>query len=360
MGLTFSAELLSALFTFIITLTLVSVLRPLAKHLDLVDKPGGRKCHQGDIPLIGGIAMVCGFLAGLLTLPISLFTLRSYLLGLMILLVTGVLDDLHELTPRARLAAQCLAALVVMIWGHVILYSIGHIGGGAVHHLGWFAWPFSCLAIVGTINALNMLDGVDGQASGVSLIAFGAMMILAFQAGRVNEMSVLLLLTMATLAFMLVNTPWPRHKVTVFMGDAGSMALGFSLVYFSITLSQPPMPAFMPAAILWLLIVPVSDIMYVTLTRLFKGRSPLKGGRDHIHHLLLESGCSPQQALLWTLFLSLIGAMVAVVATHYHWDDNGLFWLFIAWLISYCVFVHTRWRKLRKSRDDSWRSRDDS
>lgn len=339
---------LSALLTFAVTFVLLWILRPLAIRLNLLDKPGGRKHHVGDIPLIGGIAIVFGFLVGLLTLSTSLITFRSYLLGLMILLVVGVLDDLHELTPRARLAAQLLVALLVMVWGQALLYSIGHIGrGGVMHTIGWFAWPFSCIAILGTINALNMLDGVDGQASGVSLIALTAMAFLAYHANRMPEMMVLLLMTMATSAFACVNIPWLRsRKASVFMGDAGSMALGLTLVYFCLHLSQPPTVAFMPAAILWLLIVPVSDIIYVTLMRLSKGRSPLSAGRDHIHHLFLAWGCSPRQTLLISLLLGVIGAAVAIASTLYQWNDNHVFWLFIFWLLLYCILVPYGWRRL--------------
>lgn len=340
--------LFSALLTFVVTLSLLWILRPLAVRLDLLDKPGGRKHHEGDIPLIGGIAMVFGFLVGLLTLATSLITLRPYLLGLMILLVTGVLDDLHELTPRARLAAQLLAALLVMVWGQGLLVSIGHIGfNGMPHTIGWFAWPFSCIAIVGTINAINMLDGVDGQASGVSLIALAAMVFLAYHAGKTPEMMILLLMTMATAAFACLNIPWLHSRAaSVFMGDAGSMALGFTLVYFCLRLSQPPVSAFMPAAILWLLIVPVSDIIYVTLMRLSKGRSPLSAGRDHIHHLLLEWGCTPRYTLMMSLLLGAIGATVAILATLHQWNDNALFWGFVVWLLFYCTIVPHAWRKL--------------
>jgi UDP-GlcNAc:undecaprenyl-phosphate GlcNAc-1-phosphate transferase len=343
--------LFSALLTFVVTLALLWILRPLAIRLDLLDKPGGRKQHEGDIPLIGGIAIVLGFLVGLLTLSTSLITLRPYLLGLMILLVVGVLDDLHELTPRARLAAQLLAALLVMVWGQTLLVSIGHIGiSGMSHTIGWFAWPFSCIAIVGTINAINMLDGVDGQASGVSLIALAAMVFLAYHADKVPEMMILLLMTMATAAFACLNIPWLHSRsASVFMGDAGSMALGFTLVYFCLRLSQPPVSAFMPAIILWLLIVPVSDIIYVTLMRLSKGRSPLSAGRDHIHHLLLEWGCTPRQTLVISLLLGAIGATVAIMATVYQWHDNRLFWGFILWLLLYCTVVPHAWRRLRRT-----------
>ncbi len=340
---------LSALLTFVVTFALLWILRPMAKRLALLDKPGGRKQHAGDVPLIGGIAMIFGFLVGLLTLSTSLIVLRPYLLGLMILLVVGVLDDLHELTPRARLAAQVLAALLVMVWGQTLLNSIGHIGGGkAIHHMGWFAWPFTCIAIVGTINAMNMLDGVDGQASGISVIALAAMAWLAYHAALVPEMMILLLMTMATFAFACVNVPWTaRYKAPVFMGDAGSMTLGFTLVYFCLHLSQAPTQAFTPAAILWLLIVPISDIIYVTCMRLIKGRSPLSADREHIHHLLLALGYSPRQTMLMTVLLGLIGASVAIIASLRQWNDNGLFWIFIAWLVFYCLIVARAWRRLR-------------
>lgn len=343
----FSLSLSTAL-TFVVTLALLFILRPLAIRLDLLDKPGGRKRHTGDIPLIGGIAIVFGFLVGLLTLSTSLINLRPYLLGLMILLVIGVLDDLHELTPKARLAAQLLVAIIAMTWGQTLLSNIGHIGlSGASHQLGWFAWVFTGIAIIGTINALNMLDGVDGQAAGVSLIALLTMLYLASNAHLTPEAMVMLLLSSATLAFACVNVPWwPKRRASAFMGDAGSMVLGFTLVYFALHLSQIPTQAFMPAAILWILIVPVSDIVYVTITRLLKKRSPLAAGRDHIHHLCLAYGFSPRQTLLLSLLLALFGAVMTILFTRYQWSDNLLFWLFIVWIFVYCSSVAFAWRRL--------------
>lgn len=338
---------LSTALTFVVTLALLFILKPLAIRLDLLDRPGGRKRHTGEIPLIGGIAIVFGFLVGLLTLSTSLINLRAYLLGVMILLVTGVLDDLHELTPRARLAAQLLATIIAMTWGQTLLLSIGHIGfDNALHHLGWFAWIFTGVAMIGTINALNMLDGVDGQAAGVSFIALLCMLYLAHGAQLAPEAMVILLLSSATLAFACVNVPWwPKRRASAFMGDAGSMVLGFTLVYFALHLSQAPTQAFMPAAILWILIVPVSDIIYVTLTRLLKKRSPLAAGRDHIHHLALAYGFSARQALMFSLLLALFGAMIAIVFTKAQWSDNLLFWLFIVWIVVYCSGVAYAWRK---------------
>lgn len=343
---------MSALISLASTLLLLWLLRPLAAKLDLLDAPGGRKQHHGHVPLIGGLAMALGLLAGLLTLSTSLYPFRPYLLGVMILLVTGLLDDLHELSPRARLAAQICVALLASLWGHALLQSIGHIGGGPLlHQLGWFAWPFSWLAIVGTINALNMLDGIDGQAAGVAWIALAAMSLLAWHAGIINYLMVLVLATTAVGAFWLVNFPWRKHAhAWVFMGDAGSMMLGFTLVYFAIVLSQPSTQAYMPAAILWLLIVPVSDIIYVTIMRLAHKRSPLSAGRDHIHHLLGALGCSRRHITMITMAIGLLGALVALGGSIGSVNDNLLFWLFIAWLLLYSMVVSWAWRYQRLHR----------
>jgi UDP-GlcNAc:undecaprenyl-phosphate GlcNAc-1-phosphate transferase len=172
------------------------------------------------------------------------------------------------------------------------------------------------------------------------------MLYLAHGAQLAPEAMMMLLLSSATLAFACVNVPWwPKSRASAFMGDAGSMVLGFTLVYFALHLSQAPTQAFMPAAILWILIVPVSDIIYVTLTRLLKKRSPLAAGRDHIHHLELAYGFSARQTLGLSLFLALFGAMIAIVFTKEQWSDNLLFWLFIVWIAAYCTCASYAWRR---------------
>src|SRR5262245_59089903 len=152
--------LYSSISNFIITIGCISLLRPLAVRINLVDAPHGRKQHEGHVPLIGGIAMFLGVLFALLTLSISLQPLRGFIAGCALLVFIGVLDDFHELSARARLVAQAAAGLIMVLWGKVALHSLGNLLFLGDIHLGWFSLPITVLAVIGIINAVNMTDGV--------------------------------------------------------------------------------------------------------------------------------------------------------------------------------------------------------
>ncbi|MEE8286845.1 MAG: MraY family glycosyltransferase, partial [Gammaproteobacteria bacterium] len=151
---------------------LLHLLRPMAKRVGLVDEPGGRKPHQGSVPLIGGVAMFCGFSLAALTLDMGLTAYRSFFAAAAILVVVGLLDDMHELSSRARFGAQILAAVLMAYWGGVVLGDLGGLAsGGASFALSGWEIVFTVFCTVGVINALNMSDGVDGLAGGLSLVA---------------------------------------------------------------------------------------------------------------------------------------------------------------------------------------------
>jgi UDP-GlcNAc:undecaprenyl-phosphate GlcNAc-1-phosphate transferase len=342
-----SESIWSAGIGFACTLLFLYLLRPIAVRLRLVDRPSERKSHEGEIPLVGGIAMFLGFAISVLTLPVGLTALRPFFAASLILVVVGVLDDLRELSSRARFAAQILAAAIMVWWGGVALFDLGHIGpGGTLFGLPGFEVVFSVFCAVGVINALNMVDGLDGLAGGVSLVPLLGLALVAHRGELAADRDVLLLLAVVCLAFLWVNVrlPW-RRRALAFMGDAGSMFLGFAITWFVVKLSQGPERAMAPVTALWLLLVPLFDTVWLLFKRPLSGRLPTAAGREHLHHVLQMAGCSPVTTLCVICALSVAAAMFGFLAQSRGWSEQHQFAAFLGLFALYCAAMGTAWRR---------------
>lgn len=321
----FFSFLLSAFIGMLATLACIYLLTPVAQHIGLVDMPGGRKMHVHPVPLIGGIAIFIGFCFGLLCFNMSLHNYRGLLAGGVILVLLGVMDDFKELTPRIRLIGQTLAALALVHWGHLTVNQLGNLFFIGNIHLGFFSVPITLLCVLGFINAINMIDGHDGLAG---LIVLGQALLFSFLNFYLQQPynSYLLLIFSAVLCiFLAFNLPSPlRSRASIFMGDAGSTFTGFVVAWFAVStahamLHQLPhqlfYTSFNPVTILWILAYPVFDLLTVVLHRVRTKRSPLEGGRDHLHHLLLGMGLQRTTVtFLLFLFSFLLGVTGIVLA----------------------------------------------
>ncbi len=342
-------DVLSLLVAGATALALLNGLRPLAHRIGLLDSPDTRKTHAGDVPLVGGLAMFFGFAMGALTLDVTLAELRPFFAACALLVMVGVLDDLHELSSRARFAAQILAASMMVGWGGVLLGDLGAIApGGAIFTLGVAAVPFSVFCTVGVINALNMSDGVDGLAGGFALVALAGLAWIAHDSGLQVHLRVLLLLSVVVLAFLWLNArmPW-RPRALVFMGDAGSMFLGFAITWFVIDLSQGPAAPMAPVVALWLLLVPLFDTVFLLLRRPLTGHWPTAASHDHLHHVLQMAGlgAGATMALLWAL--AALAAVAALAASAAGVAERYLFWTFIMLFVCYATVMGVAWRRRR-------------
>ena len=168
-------SLLGGVIAAVLTFSLVFLFRPVALKIQLVDAPNHRKHHEGDVPLVGGLAIFCGFLFSLLTLDIALSSWRPLLAACALMLIVGLMDDIRELNVRDRFLAQIGTLLLVIFWGDVYLADLGDLLGFGDIQLGWMAVPFTIFGAVGVMNAFNMIDGMDGLSSGVTLILLGVL-----------------------------------------------------------------------------------------------------------------------------------------------------------------------------------------
>ncbi len=333
---------------FLLTITMLKILRPFACHLKLIDHPGGRKHHHNPTPLIGGIAMFIAFSFGSLGLPVSLQHFRAFFAAALLLVLIGVLDDFNELTPRFRLLVQILAGLIMVLWGEVTLHSLGNLIFTLNIHLNYgVGLIISVCAVIGIINAINMLDGVDGLVGTITLLQFLCLIYLAFINGYLANIIIIVLFVPILLGFLCFNFPFPGRKhALVFMGDAGSMFLGFGLVWFSIYLSQVPHRAASPTVFLWILAIPLLEIGSTLVRRILRGHSPFKPDRGHIHHLLQNLGLSNLAIVLFMGAFTIILASIGILAQSLQIHSFIIFWAFVVLFIIYMFLTELLWRRL--------------
>lgn len=329
---------LMPLIAFAITVPLILLFRRLAPQLGLLDRPGGRKSHSGEVPVVGGIAMFLGALATLLADGGPAATQYGALAAATLMVGVGALDDRVHLDPRVRILVH-LAAAVTLVWatGYRV-ETLGNLFGFGDIRLGALATVFTVVATIALVNAFNMLDGVDGIAGGVGLVALAGLSAQLFAAGS-PAAAVGLAMAGAVVAFLAFNLPVGfNRRCLVFMGDAGSTLLGFALAGLALVAIQPTGPGLPPVVVLWLLPVPIVELFTTTIRRMFKGMSPMQADRGHYHHRLLDAGFSVRAVFLLYVGLSTTSALIGVTAWQAGASEGALFGAFVGlsllWLIA--------------------------
>lgn len=333
-----------------VTLFAIFSMRPWARRVGLVDRPDTRKQHNGRVPLIGGICFFIGLLVGLAYLGFIDRFVMSVMMGAALIVAMGVADDVVHLTVQSRLLIEsAIVALVILSTG----YYIDNLGGllpGDIR-LGIWGIPLTIFAVIGLINAFNMLDGIDGLAASVALVCIGSVLMYD-RAGwtAVGAMLMLQVLFAALIPYIFANLGWPDGR-KIFMGDAGSMAIGFLLGWSLIYLSHSRVGRLAPVDVLWCVALPVMDTLAVMYRRMRVGRSPFGADRQHLHHLLMDDGFSSRATLALMVAagmgLALLGYVLRAVP-----DPLNLL-CFIAATVMYVVGL-PRLLELRK-RGFRWR-----
>jgi len=289
--------------SFLLTLLLTRLIERLAPHWHLVDIPDERKTH-GEVRPIGGGAIFLGtILSALPVLAISQETL-SLLLGGFLALTVGLIDDLRGLSPKLKLIGQLASALVPVLLGGIVISSVNV--GGLELVLGIGAVPFTLFWIVGAINALNLIDGLDGLATGGASIIALFVLLFAVQAGNTPVMLLASAILGGTLGFLRYNF----HPARVFLGDGGSHFLGYMLSILTLGALQSDLgrlenvPILVPLLLLGL---PIADTAWAILRRLKARRSIFQADLAHIHHRLLKCGLGYRRTvlILYAIFIGL-------------------------------------------------------
>lgn len=283
-NLELGTTLLIAIISMAVSMAIIPLMMRFAESLGMVDKPDARKVHAVPIPRVGGVGIVIGALIPMLIWLPSTPLITSYIFGSIILFIFGVWDDVKELGHYVKFIGQFIAVIVVVYYGGLYVQHFPYVGLETIpENIGK---PFTVIAIVGVINALNHSDGLDGLAGGESLLSFGAIAYLSY---LYNGMSALII-ACATIGGIFGFLRFNSHPARVFMGDGGSQFLGYTLGVLVVLLTQKVNPVLSPAIPLLLIGLPIVDILAVFYLRA-KGRMNLfKATKNHIHHRLLELG----------------------------------------------------------------------
>lgn len=341
------------LVALLVSFAVSRLLTPWALRIGLADRPGGRKQHEGTIPLTGGIGMFAGFAMAALASGLVAGATLALVAALALLVVGGAADDMHDITARTKLFIQLAAALFMTSWAGVYVSQLGNLFGFGPVNLYHWAIPFSVVCALGVMNAINMIDGMDGAAGGTGLTAALWLAYAALAQGLATEALLLLLLCGALAGFLLWNLRVPplRDQARIFMGDAGSMTLGLALCWFSISVTQGEGRTLPPIVCVWILAVPLLDMARVMFLRLRRRADMFDADRQHLHYLLLARGMPAHVAALVLIAASALSGGFALLAWRLGVPEFVLTLLFFALLCAILWFAYLRERAERPSTD---------
>ncbi len=306
----FSIQLIGSivLTTFLVSAFLVPFIKDIAEHIGAMDKPGKRKVHIKAMPRLGGLAIFFGFLIGYMLFSKQSIQMNSILIGSFLIVLTGVIDDIKPLKPSMKLAGQILGALVIAFYGGMVLKEIHAFN--IYINFGLFTYPLTIFFILAIINAINLVDGLDGLAAGISSIFFLTVGIIAVILGKTNGLDVTLSFIMlgSTLGFLFYNF----YPAKIFLGDTGSMFLGFMIAIISllgfknITLTSFIIPVL-------ILGVPIMDTLFAIIRRSLKKQSISQPDKEHLHHQLLKMRFSHRNTVLLIYLFTALFASASII-----------------------------------------------
>lgn len=338
-----STGLLAGLIAFIS----LFALKPVAVYANLLDKPDHRKLHKGAIPLTGGLSAFLGLgVAWLLWMPLT----EGYGLFLFcaaLLVVMGAVDDARDLPAKFRLGAQVGLGALLTLGSGISLQSFGNLFGFGDIGLGVFGPAVTIAAVIGATNAFNMIDGIDGLAGSLSLITLLSLAILfGASAGFTLELALALSIGFALIPYLMANLRIPPFRKKIFMGDAGSMFIGFAVVWLLVNGTQPGEMAFRPVTALWIIALPLMDMVAIMVRRARKGQSVMKPDREHLHHIFMRAGFSDREALIMITGIAVFFAAFGLLGEYFEVPEYFMFTAFIGVFALYDWGLSHAWRLL--------------
>lgn len=333
---------------FLFSLVFLFISRKVAKKIGLTDKPDYRKRHQGVIPLVGGISVYAGICFFILITHYHLQHAMLYMACAGALVLIGALDDRFDISVKVRAFVQAAVAVVMMYVGKLYLLSLGYVFGPMELVVGPFGYVLTLFAVWAAINAFNMVDGIDGLLGGLSCVTFGAMGIILYFDGQLSLAIWCFAVIAAILPYIMLNLGVFGKRYKVFMGDAGSTLIGFTVIWILLETTQGVSHPITPVTALWLIAIPLMDMVAIMYRRLRKGMSPFSADRQHIHHLIMRAGFTSRQAFVLITLVAALLAAVGVLGEYLvfipEWVMLILF--FVAFLLyGYCI--KRAWRVAR-------------
>jgi len=302
------------LLAFMVTFLGTPLIKRLALRIKAVDKPDPRKIHNRTMPRLGGLAICLGLWAAMLLTQDLSREIIGILLGGLVIVALGIVDDIKGVSPRFKLAGQVLAAVVAMAFGVRVEFLTNPIEGVIsleVLGFGFLSYLLTVFWIIGVTNAINLIDGLDGLAAGVSAIAAVTLGIVAYLEGQVAAAVMSFILAASSAGFLRYNF----HPAQLFMGDTGSLFLGFNLASIAIiglTKGATVVSVLLPIVILG---IPIADTFFAIIRRYSNGKPIFGADKDHIHHRLLALGLSHRNTVLVIYGVSVILGLSAIVTS---------------------------------------------
>ena len=338
-----------------VTSGLILWLTPVARAVGLVDVPSARKAHVGEVPLIGGLSIFAAIFVAMIVSdifrPDDLVpeNFGPFYLAGMLLVISGMVDDFVDLSPLKKLTMQTAAALTMIFGAHILLSDLGLLGNNnELLTLGFMAVPFTIFATIGVINAVNMSDGLDGLAGTLSLVTLAGFFVATKMFGNGEDARHIVIIAAALVGFLLFNFRVPgRQSAVAFLGDSGSMFLGFALAWFAIKFSQGESRIFSPSAALWFLIVPLFDAVAMTTRRILNRKPPFGADREHLHHIFLLAGFTVSETVLIMAGISVFGVGVGLAGTYYNVPEYILLSSFLVCGLLYLWMIMHSWSVMR-------------
>lgn len=295
--------------TLILALALTPLVKKLAIKIGATDQPNARKVHKKVMPRLGGLAIYLSFLVGFIIFRPVGFDVWPLLIGGTIIIALGVLDDIYELSAKVKLLGQIVAAGVTVIGGMQINFIV--IPFADRIEFGFLAVPITILWIVAITNAINLIDGLDGLAAGVSAIALFTIATMAFNMGNTFVSILALLLLGSTIGFL----PYNFNPAKIFMGDTGSMFLGYMISVLSVIGLFKNVTFFSLIIPIIVLGVPILDTTFAIIRRIVQKKPLSSPDKYHLHHCLLNLGFSHRQTVIAIYALSALFGIAAVLFT---------------------------------------------
>jgi len=342
--------ILSVVLAFLGGTAATFVLSQTAGSLGLMDHPDSRKLHRHPVPVVGGLAIFIALLGVGSILHVT-FGAAYFIFALSIVVAVGLWDDAAEIRPRIKFAIQ-IGASCLMIWGAgVQLTNVGDLLGWRPIGLWVVSVPLTVFAIVGVVNSINMMDGLDGLGGSIAFVAFAWYAAVACLSGLDTQCHTALIFCGAIAGFLLFNLRFPwQPTARVYLGDAGSLMIGFALGWYAIDLTQGFGRSFPPIAALWVIVLPLADCVSLMTRRLTARKSPFVADRHHIHHYLLERGFTHGQTLGILVALSVLFGAVGFFGWRLRVPEPYLFWPFFFGYFAYHYWIKAAWKRIDAQR----------
>lgn len=296
------------ILTGLFVLLFIPAVKVIANHVGALDIPNARKVHKTPIPRLGGLGIYFGFLLGYMFFGQESIQMNSILIGSFIIVITGIIDDIKPISAKYKFCGQVIGASIIPLYGGILLKDVSAFG--LYLNFGVLSYPLTIFFILGVINCMNLIDGLDGLAGGIASIYFITIGIIAIIFNNSSGLDTILTFVMlgSTLGFLFHNF----NPASIFMGDSGSMFLGYMIAvisllgYKNVTFTSFIVPIF-------LLAIPILDTLFAIVRRTINHKPIAMPDKNHLHHQFLKKNLSQKKTVLIIYLIDLLFAAASII-----------------------------------------------